>query len=64
MCQSEVVNYLKRKRGKEVSIVELMAVIPVGRPAITRSCRRLVDFKEIRVRKIKTGPSVKHLFSI
>jgi hypothetical protein len=64
MCQNEIVRYLEKRRGKPVSIIELMAVIPANRAAISRSCKRLVDFKEIKVRKIRQGSALKYLFSI
>lgn len=63
MCQDQVFNYLKRKRGKQVDINELMRVIPVSRQNISRACATMIRFKEIKVQQVKTMGGIKYLFS-
>lgn len=64
MCQQEVINYLKKRRGKDVDIQELMRVIPANRISISRSCRKLAEYQEIKVKQVRQGPFIKFLFSI
>lgn len=63
MCQEQVINYLKKRRGRKVDINELMRVIPVSRQNISRACSRLAKFREIRVEQIRTMGGIKYLFS-
>lgn len=64
MCQNEVYKYLARNKGKEVSMNELMLVIPTTRSNISRACRKMVQHKEIRIRPVKEGPFTRYLFSV
>jgi hypothetical protein len=64
MCQEEIYNYLKKKRGKEVTINELMLVIPANRAGITTACRKMAQRKEIKVRPVKEGPFTRFLLSV
>jgi hypothetical protein len=64
MCQQEIYNYLKKKRGKEVTINELMLVIPANRPNISNACRKMAQRKEIKVRAVKEGPFTRFLLSL
>jgi hypothetical protein len=64
MCQQEIYNYLKKKRGKEVTINELMLVIPANRGNISAACRKMAQRKEIRVRPVREGPFTRFLLSI
>lgn len=63
MCQEQVINYLKKRRGRQVDINELMRNIPVSRPNISRACSRLAKFREIRVEQVRTMGGIKFLFS-
>jgi uncharacterized membrane protein len=64
MCQEQIINYLEKRKGREVDINELIRAIPISRAAISRACRRMVKFNEIKIRPVKQGSFTRFMFSV
>lgn len=63
MCQDKIIRYLERQKGRQCTIVDLMAVIPANRSNISRACRVMTQNNEVRCERIREGPFTRQLFS-
>jgi predicted transcriptional regulator len=64
MCQEDVIRYLVKNRGKPVTILDLVKVLGIGRASVSTNVGKLIRNKEIKVRRVRQGPSVRFLLSI
>jgi len=64
MCQEDIVNYLIKKRGVPVDIVELCRVIPANRKSISKSCASLRKSKEVKSTQVKQKNFVKFIYFV
>ena len=64
MCQQQIINYLEKRKGKEVDINELLRAIPANRGNISRACAKMAKYREIKIRQVKQGPFVRFMFSV
>jgi len=64
MCQAEISKYLIKNKRKKVDIIELMANIPSNRTNLSRACRKMEKYHELKIDKVKKGQYTKFLFSI
>jgi len=63
MCQSDIINYLKKKK-RPVDMRELLVNIPANRSSISKSCSKLRKNHEVKFRKEKVGAYEKFIYSL
>ena len=61
MCQQEIINYLKKRKGP-VDMKELIVNLPANRASISRGCRRLRETREVKFRKQKIKSYEKFIY--
>lgn len=64
MAQEDIIQYLRKQRGRFVDIIELIAVIPANRTNISRALRKMREHHEIKYQIIKQGCFSKFLYRL
>ncbi len=62
MAQDKIIKYILKNGPTEIPI--LCKALKINRSNISRACRQLEKYNEIKIKKVKKGCFIKYLISI